>query len=415
MTSSKLDEWIDELGLIGGDGNAVNRFAWTPALMQACEWLVQQMQDLGLEAEVDAAGNVLGCWNSGEEPAVLVGSHVDTVPDGGRFDGALGVLSAMEAVRRLKVEGFEPSRPLWIAAFNDEEGTRFGASMFGSEAFVGTDLSLLRDRADEDGITLSEAMRSCGFDFERLPEACRIAHVGCYVELHIEQGRRMQDANLDVAVVSGIVGLRGYRVALQGQTNHAGTTPMQHRQDALVGASRIILALREAGLETAGVTTNVGRVEVEPGGTNVVPGRAVLHLDVRAPESTEFRKIGNAVDSIVAEAAQEEGLTAEATVIYEHEPTEMNEDLRQLLREELEASGLSWQELPSGAGHDAQVLAETVPSAMLFVPSEEGISHSPAEFTSPDQREPGVRILTSTMRSLCSRQDLPRKSPKDAQ
>lgn len=402
MPTSKLDEWVDELSLIGGDGSAVNRFAWTPSLMHACDWLVRQMRKLGLEAEIDSAGNVVGRWESGEGRAVLVGSHVDTVPNGGRFDGALGVLSALEAVRRLKEEGFEPRRPLWIAAFNDEEGTRFGTSMFGSEAFVGTDLSPLRNRTDRDGAALCEAMRVCGFDFDRLPEARRVDRVGCYVELHIEQGPRMQDGDLDVAVVSGIVGLRGYRVVLQGQTNHAGTTPMQFRRDALAGASRVVLALREAALATAGVTANVGRIEVEPGGTNVIPGRAILHLDVRATEATRFREIGLAVETIVTKAARAEGLTSDVAVIYEHEPTAMDEGLRGLLREEMTVSGLAWDELASGAGHDAQVLAEKVPSAMLFVPSEEGISHSPAEFTAPNQREPGVRILTDCVRRLCS-------------
>jgi allantoate deiminase len=412
MSTSKLDEWVDELSRIGGDGRAVNRFAWTPHQIQACDWLVRQLQELGLEAEVDSAGNVVGRWQSGEGKAVLIGSHLDTVPDGGRFDGALGVLSALETVRRLKEDGFEPGRPLWLAAFNDEEGTRFGTSMFGSEAFVGTDLSHLEDRVDRDGTTLSEAMKSCGFDFDTIPRACRIEHIGCYLELHIEQGPRMQDRNLDLAVVSGIVGLRGYRVTLEGQTNHAGTTPMRQRRDALVGASQVVLALRQAALTAADVTANVGRIQVEPGGTNVVPGKAVLHLDVRASAGPQFRQITSKLEDIVHEAARAEGLTADIAVIYAHEPTAMDEGLSSVLREEMERSALAWEDLASGAGHDAQVLAKHVPSAMLFVPSRDGISHAPAEYTTPEQREPGVKILTEVVRRLCS-SDIPRARRSD--
>lgn len=398
-----LDRWVDEVGLIGGDGTAVNRFAWTPALLAACEWLVARLHELGLRAEIDAAGNVIGRWDvegADAGTAVLIGSHLDTVPDGGRFDGALGVLSALESIRRLKEEGFQPRRPLWIAAFNDEEGTRFSASMFGSSAFVGDDLTGLRNRVGLDGVPLAEAMRAHGYDFDAVPQANAIDGVGCYLELHIEQGPRMQARSLDTAVVTAIVGISGYRITLSGQTNHAGTTPMAERRDALVGASRVVLALRDAALAAQDVTANVGRIEVSPGGTNVIPGKAVFHVDIRTANADTFSTLGALVRNTVADAATAEGLTADIEVTYEHQPVPMDGELQELLGREMDAQGLAWDSLSSGAGHDAQVLAEHVPAGMLFVPSVAGISHAPEEFTPPEQREPGVSVLTGVLRTL---------------
>ncbi|MDT0263331.1 Zn-dependent hydrolase [Jatrophihabitans lederbergiae] len=400
---SMLDSWVDEVGLIGGNGSAVNRFAWTPELLAACEWLVERLRELGLNAEIDAAGNVIGRWDvdgADAGTAVLIGSHLDTVPDGGRFDGALGVLSGLEAIRRLKAEGFGPCRPLWIAAFNDEEGARFGTSMFGSTAFVGDDLTALRDRVGVDGVPLAEAMRQRGFDFDEVPRAKGIDGVGCYLELHIEQGPRMEAQSLDTAVVTAIVGIGGYRVTLRGQTNHAGTTPMGERRDALTGASRVVLALRDAALASGDVTANVGRIEVRPGGTNVIPGEAVFFVDIRTANPNIFPTLGNLVRDTVRTAATAEGLTAEIAVTYEHQPVPMDSELQELLGREMEAQGLAWASLSSGAGHDAQVLAPHVPTGMLFVPSQAGISHAPEEFTPPGQREPGVSVLTSVLKTL---------------
>lgn len=401
-----LDRWVDELGKIGGNGSAVNRFAWTTEQLTACAWLVEQLRSQGLTAEIDAAGNVVGRWiphgRADETPAVLVGSHLDTVPNGGRFDGALGVLSALEAIRRLKEDGFQPRRPLWIAAFNDEEGARFDTSMFGSTAFVGDDLTSLRNRIGVDGVPLDEAMRERGFDFAKIPTANRIAQVGCYLELHIEQGPRMQARQLDTAVVTAIVGIGGYRVALQGQTNHAGTTPMAERRDALAGAARVVLALRDAALSTEDITVNVGRIQVLPGGTNVVPGQAVFFVDIRTADPDTFAMLDGLVRDTVTVAAAAERLTAHMSATYQHRPVPMDTDLQELLAHEMTAQGLAWARLSSGAGHDAQVLAQHVPTGMLFVPSIAGISHAPEEFTPPAQREPGVRVLTNVLKTLLS-------------
>jgi allantoate deiminase len=249
-------------------------------------------------------------------------------------------------------------------------------------------------------------VQQLGSDFTQLATAKGIDQVGCFLELHIEQGARMQDQSLDTAVVTTIVGIKGYQVLLRGQTNHAGTTVMGRRRDALVGASRVVLALRDAALVSGEITANVGRIQVRPGGTNVVPGEAEFYIDIRTALPETYATLDHLVHSTVVDAASQEGLTFQLNPTYEHPPIPMDERLQQVLRDEMTARGLRWAPLSSGAGHDAQVLAQHVPTAMVFVPSHDGISHAPAEFTPPEQREPGVNVLTAVLRRLiCEPED----------
>src|SRR4051794_14817997 len=202
---------IEAAARFGGEGTGVTRLAWSPELRAVLGWLTAQLEELGLEVELDAAGNLIGRWEAGDGPAVAVGSHLDTVPSGGRYDGALGVLSGLQAIRLLKQQGVEPKRPLWLVSFMDEEGARFGAALFGSRAFVGKDLADLGERRDADGISLREAMAARGFDFDALPKARGIDGVGAYLELHIEQGPVLETEGIEIGIVTGIVGLIGFR------------------------------------------------------------------------------------------------------------------------------------------------------------------------------------------------------------
>lgn len=401
--SERLAAWVDELGAIGGrPSGGVTRVAWSPELAAANDWLVRHAEALGLDAEVDAAFNVVCRWEGSApgEPAVVVGSHLDTVPDGGRYDGAFGVLGGLEALTRLRERGFVPRRPVWLVAFNDEEGTRFDASMFGSHAFAGDDVTPFLDRVDADGVRLADAMRAAGSDPAALPGAARIERVGHYLELHIEQGPRLERDGRPMAVVSEIVGMRGYVVTLRGTANHAGTTPMDARRDALAGAARVTLALREATRARPGTTVNVGRIEVEPGGSNVIPGVARFTVDIRAPKPAQVEQADELVRHTVDDVCAEEGLTGEVTQTFLHPATELDPRLRAVLARHTEAAGAEVVELASGAGHDAMVLAAHVPSAMLFVPSRGGVSHAPAEYTPPEWYEPALTVLTETIAEL---------------
>ncbi|MGH3004660.1 MAG: Zn-dependent hydrolase [Gaiellaceae bacterium] len=393
---SSLAADLEAAARIGADpAGGVTRFAWSPELAAANAWLVERLAELGLETELDAAGNVLGRWEAGEGKAVLLGSHLDTVPRGGRYDGALGVLAALEVVRRLKAEGVGPRRPLWLVSFNDEEGGRFQTGMLGSRAFVGDlDLEDWRRRG------VPEAMAAAGLDFERLSEARGIDGVGAYLELHVEQGPRLERSGVDLGIVTAVTGMLGFRARFLGEANHAGTTPMEHRRDALAGAARAVIALRDEARAREDMTANVGVIAVEPGGFNVIPGAAEFTIDVRSPTPTGFERSDRFVRKTLKAIAEEDGLELELAETHRKEPVALDPELQAALERAAEAEAASTTRMPSGAGHDAMVLAHHVPAAMLFVPSRGGLSHCPEEFTAPEQCELGARVLTRAVRGL---------------
>jgi hydantoinase/carbamoylase family amidase len=392
---SSLAADLHEAAQIGAEEGGVSRFAWTPELARANEWLVQRLEELGLATEIDAAGNVFGRWDEGEGSAILIGSHLDTVPRGGRFDGALGVAAALEAIGALKRDGATLHRPLWLVSFNDEEGSRFQTGMLGSRAFVGdVDLEDWRRRG------VADAMDEAGFDFDRLAEARAVDRIGAYLELHIEQGPVLEQEGLDIGVVTGIAGLLGFRVRLTGEANHAGTTPMAARRDALVGAARVVLALRDEARARADMTANVGVLSCEPGGFNVIPGVAEFTIDVRGADADAFARAEEFVRQAVEQIAHEEQLGLEVVETHRKPPTPLDPGLQDLLVASAAEEGASVRRMPSGAGHDAMVLAKHVPAAMVFVPSRGGVSHSPEEFTPTEQCELGARVLTRAVRQL---------------
>jgi hydantoinase/carbamoylase family amidase len=387
---------LESAALIGADPRGgVSRFAWTPELARANEWLSERLAGLGLEVELDPAGNVLGRWQAGEGTALLLGSHLDTVPNGGRYDGALGVLAALDVVRRLKAEGVQPRRPLWIVSFNDEEGGRFQTGMLGSRAFCGD-----CDLEDWARRGIPEAMAEAGFEFARLGDARRADDVGAYLELHIEQGPVLERAGIDLGIVTAITGMIGFRAQFLGEANHAGTTPMEVRRDALAGAARAVLALRDEALSRDDMTANVGVISAEPGGFNVVPGAAELTIDVRSPTTGGFARLEPFVRETLEGIAAKEELGLELRETHRKEPVALDPALQDALEEAAREEGASTMRLPSGAGHDAMVLAHHVPAAMLFVPSRGGLSHTPDEFSEPGHCELGARVLARTVRHL---------------
>ncbi|HXV56864.1 MAG TPA: M20 family metallo-hydrolase [Gaiellaceae bacterium] len=393
---SSLGADLEAAARIGADERGgVSRFAWTPELAEANAWLAGRLAALGLAVEVDPAGNVLGRWEAGAGKALVLGSHLDTVPCGGRFDGALGVLAGVDVVRRLRAEGVEPRRPLWVVSFNDEEGGRFQTGLLGSRAFCGE-----CDLADWGARGIPEAMAEAGFDFERLAEARRVDRVGAYLELHIEQGPVLETAGVDLGVVTAITGLLGFRARFLGAANHAGTTPMAHRRDALAGAARAVLALREEARARNDMTANVGVISAEPGGFNVVPGAAELTIDVRSPTAEGFARLEPFVRGLLERIAAEEELGLELSETHRKEPVALDPELQDALERAAREEGASTLRLPSGAGHDAMVLGRHVPAAMLFVPSRGGLSHTPEEFTAPEHCELGARVLARAVRAL---------------
>jgi allantoate deiminase len=393
---SSLTADLEEAARFGAHADGgISRFAWTPELAEVNDWFIRRLEDLGLAATVDAAGNVIGRWDAGEGPAVLTGSHLDTVPRGGRFDGALGVLAALEAVRILKGQGIQPRRPLWIVSFNDEEGARFRTGMLGSRAFAGE-----IDSEDWRRRGVADAMAEAGFDFDRLGDARMVDRVGAFLELHIEQGPVLEQAGADVGIVTGIVGLLGFRARFLGEANHAGTTPMGLRRDALAGAARAVLALRDEARRRDDMTANVGMCTVAPGGFNVIPDVADFSVDVRSPTPEGFAHVDGFVRDTLARIAADESLGLELEETHRLEPVPLAPELQDLLERAAGREGATHMRMASGAGHDAMVLGRHVPAAMLFVPSRGGISHNPDEYTAPEQCELGARVLARALADL---------------
>jgi allantoate deiminase len=394
---------LEAAARIGATGRGgTSRFAWTDELAEVTAWVVDELERLGLVCETDPAGNLIARWEAGEGGAVMAASHLDTVPNGGAFDGVLGVLGAVEAIRILRREGFQPARPIWIGAFMDEEGTRFGTALFGSRAFAGHDLGPALDVRDADGVSVREAMVARGLDPERVAEAFRAPELAAYLELHVEQGPVLANAGRRLGIVESITGVLGYHVTVSGEANHAGATPIDVRRDALVGASRMVLALRERAIAFPELRATVGRIATTPGAITVIPGECRFTVDLRPSQAEVVEPSEQWLNEMVGRIAQEEGLEAEVRRDYALAPTPM--DLRVV--EALAAAAVDERvdalRMWSGAGHDAMVVAAHAPAGMVFVPSVGGISHSPHEWTETADCELGARILAGAMRRLAS-------------
>ena len=345
----------------------------------------------------DAVGNVVGRHGAGERPFVL-GSHLDTVPNAGTFDGPLGIVAATAVVERLAAGGPQPSCPVEVVAFADEEGTRFGTSYLGSAAYIGAlDLAWL-DQVDADGITLRDAIRASGGDSDVALETSPPELLG-YLEVHIEQGPVLEREGLPVGVVTAIAGQTRARIVLTGQAGHAGTLPMDARHDALAAAAEAVLAVERHGRTEPGLVATVGALSLAPNVGNVVPGEVRMLLDLRHADDGVRRRSAEEVRADVEGIAAVRGVDADWTTRYETPAAVLDAMLRERLADGIRAEGLPVRELVSGAGHDAVVLSRICPAAMLFVRCAEGISHDPRESVSEEDVAVALDVLERAVRA----------------
>ncbi|GAA3668453.1 allantoate amidohydrolase [Microbacterium marinilacus] len=395
---------LDALGLlreIEGVGRDARRGGYSRHVFDDAErtlrdWFVERARGLGLGVDTDRNGNIWAWWGEPGPGAVVTGSHLDSVPGGGAHDGPLGVVSALDAVARLKRSGFVPARPLAIVVFAEEEGSRFGIACLGSRLLSG---AIDPDRAgtlvDASGRTFAEVASDAGLgSFGRDDEA--LARIGVFVELHVEQGRGLVDLDAPVAVGSSILEHGRWRIDVRGQGNHAGTTEIADRRDPMLPAAAAVAAARAAATRRTGSRATIGRLEPIPGGTNVIASRVAAWLDVRAGSEADTRAIVADVAAEVADAAAAEG--CEATVVEESYSGEVRFD--PALRDRLAAALGGVPVLPTGAGHDAGVLAGSVPTAMLFVRNPSGVSHAPEEGADDAAIEAGVAALVRALEEL---------------
>jgi beta-ureidopropionase / N-carbamoyl-L-amino-acid hydrolase len=324
-------------------------------------------------------------------PPIAMGSHLDTQPTGGKFDGALGVLAALEALRTLHNAGYQTFAPIEVINWTNEEGSRFSPSMIASGVFAG---AFTRDwaaaRADRGGETFGAALDKIGY---RGPEPCGGHKLSAFFELHIEQGPTLEAEGKDIGVVTGVQAMRWYEVTIVGQDSHAGTTPMSRRRDALLGAARVVEAVNACTRCHASAVGTVGLLETKPGSPNVIPGEVFLTVDLRDPEATVLDRLEKEIDAAAGKIGRELGLQIAMKTVSAEPAVRFNADCIAAVREGAHASGFSTRDLMSGAGHDAAYVSRVAPSAMIFVPCKDGISHNETEYSSKAQCAAGAQVL----------------------
>ncbi|MGY1682770.1 allantoate amidohydrolase [Geodermatophilus sp. SYSU D01176] len=378
-----------------------SRPVFSDAELSLRDWFVEQAERLDLEVETDRNG-ALWAWQdvpgAPRRNAVVTGSHLDSVPGGGAFDGPLGVASALAAVARLRAQGHSPTRPIAVVVFPEEEGSRFGLACLGSGLMAGTvDPGRALGLRDDDGTSLADLARRNGLDPDAMgPDPERLAAIGAFVELHVEQGRGLVDLGSPVAIGTSILGHGRWSLRLDGQGNHAGTTLMADRRDPMTAAARVVLAVRDAACGVPDARATVGKLRPVPGGSNVIASSVRLSLDVRHPDDGVVRDLVRTIGRRAEEIALDEGCSSTLTE-ESYSPT-AHFDPR--LRDELSTALPSAPLLPTGAGHDAGVLAPFVPTAMLFVRNPSGVSHAPDEHAEDADVEAGAEALARVLTRL---------------
>ena len=374
---------LRELDRLTGGERGARRVAWGPVWREARDWLRGLSADLGAETTRDAAGNEFHRLpGTAGGPAVAVGSHLDSVPDGGWLDGALGVLAGLGCLRAWASHGERPPRDLILCDWSDEEGSRFGHSLLGSSAAVGTlDADAAEALTDAGGTTLGEALRDNGLDPARLGDAAgALPGLAAYLELHIEQGPVLESEGLAVAAVRGTAGVERFGLRITGRGSHAGTTPMDQRRDAGLAAAETALEAERAAIDAGGVAT-AGRLDLSPGATTIVPGEAELLLDLRNPREGALGAMLDRVTEFAGAAAARRGCSVAIEPIWRIEPIGFDPGLVAIVSEEVASRAGRTEPLTSGALHDAANLARRVPVAMVFASSTAGLSHNAAEDT----------------------------------
>jgi N-carbamoyl-L-amino-acid hydrolase len=392
LDGEQLLEDLEQLSEIGRNpAGGLDRMAFSPADMEGRRWVKARMQAAGLETRTDGAGNTIGVYAGTEDlPAIVIGSHTDTVPRGGMYDGALGVLAGVAGVRALRNAGIRLRHPVEVINFTAEEATMPGGTM-GSQALLAPPDPAVFDQPAWDGQSVRAHLTAAGIDPARVSNAQRDpATLAAFLELHIEQGDTLEQSGHAIGVVEGIVGIRRYLVTFHGYANHAGTTQMARRQDALVAAAPYIPAVRRIAVEH-GIVGTVGKLDVEPGAPNVIPGRVRVHVEIRGLDEATLDMAEEALRSR-ADAAGADFSPLSAKAAVQSDPR-----LVDALAQACRALDLSYLQMPSGAGHDAMNMAFLCPMAMLFVPSQGGVSHSPDEYTAPEDCVNGARVLLAAL------------------
>ena len=405
MDAEWLIEQIEQLAQFGKSNTGVTRLAFSKEDQLAREFILHQMGKIGLNIKIDGFGNIFGRLEGTqpELPPVATGSHMDSVPDGGKYDGPVGVIAALSAMGQLKARGPLTS-PVEMIVFSAEESSRFGYATMGSKVIAGTaDLNAWQTVTDSKGITLPEALASCGFDFNQLLAARRYpGEWKAFIEIHIEQGPVLDLEKIQIGIINAIAAPTRLKLRITGVANHSGTTPMDCRHDASVSAAQIILAVREAACREMqfGTVGTVGSVRVTPGVMNVVPGFAELLVDIRGVEDTSIQRVAGELRGAVERIAAEQGTPTEIIVLSADHPVALDSNVASIIECSCKKLGFTYHHMHSGAGHDAMNMAKLTPTGMIFIPCRDGISHNYAEYAKPEDIEAGAAVLLDALYAL---------------
>jgi N-carbamoyl-L-amino-acid hydrolase len=398
IDAGRLCRRIEELAGIGAiDGGGVCRLALTDEDRAGRDLVCKWMEQLGMRVSVDRIGNVVGLRDGLEDVApVTTGSHVDSVASGGRYDGALGVLAGLEVVASLNDAGVRTRRPLAVGFFTNEEGARFAPDMMGSGVHQGAlDLDEMLASESIDGKILADELKRIGYHGDAEVNRFR-AH--CFVELHVEQGPVLEQEGIGIGAVTGVQGISWTEYRIDGTSNHAGTTPMHLRQDAGYAAAAIAVEARRIATDMGGTqVATVGAIEFAPNLVNVIAGQATMTIDLRNMEEEQLQQAERRLEKFVGEIAAREAVEISRRRLARFEPVAFDDAMVALVEETAVSLGFSCRRMPSGAGHDAQMFAPNSPTAMIFVPSRDGISHNAAEYTAPRELEAGANVLLQVM------------------
>ena len=390
---------LAQIGKIEGT-KGCSRLAFTDADREGRDLVVTWMRDLGLTVTIDAVGNVVASTNSdGASGAVMAGSHIDTVGTGGRYDGNLGVLAGLEVIEATLAAGIELARPLAVAFFSNEEGSRYPPDMMGSLAYVGgMSVEAVLEVEGSDGTVVGEELDRIGY---RGSAPCPGAAPHAFVELHIEQGPVLDKEDIQIGLVEGVQGISWTELALSGQSNHAGTTPMSLRRDPMRVAAEIVVAARSIASEIGGSqVATVGSLTLHPNLVNVIPANATMTVDLRNMDESSLQLAEEQLQLRVAAIAEDEDVDVKSRSLARFEPVEFDGRVVTQIEQLAKQRGLSTKRMPSGAGHDAQMMARVCPTGMIFVPSLDGVSHNPSEHTDPQDLVVGAQLLADTMLAL---------------
>jgi len=397
----RLEARIQALGEFGRNAaGGVSRLAFSDADLAGREYIKTLMQQAGLQVRVDTAGNIIGRREGSDPnlPPIMFGSHIDSVPGGGNYDGDVGVIGSIEVAQLIHERGLEMKHPIEIVSFTDEEG-----GLTGSRGMIGKLGDSTLGVMSHSGMTIREGIARVGGDPERLALAIREpGDIAAFIELHIEQGAILHQEGINIGVVQGIVGIRWWDIKIEGFANHAGTTPMDRRWDAMVSAAELILAINRVASDLPGrQVATVGKIEAFPGAPNVIPGEVVMSLEIRDLDADKMQQVLDLIQTEAKEIAAVRSTPirfTEIDVASPPAPTDLR--MRRVIAAAAEDLGMSYQLMPSGAGHDAQDMAAIAPTGMIFVPSVDGISHSPQEFTSAIDMANGANVLLKTVLAI---------------